>query len=412
MSHPASQADLHPLHRIWRVLPAGLRRTAWREASALLAPRPDAVPPPAAGGLAICGEWLRDSGLGEGARLMHAGLQSLGVASWLIDAAPRLPGAAPPAPFVMPPAGAPLIVHVNAPMLPDVLRHLPRDALRGRRIIGYWAWELPTVPPSWQIGRRFVHEIWAPSQFTADALAGLVQGGVRVVPHPVAIAPPAASGLGRGDFGLPQDAFVVLTSFSLASSFARKNPLAAITAFQKAFADSPAHLLVLKIAHAEHWPGDVALLRRAIAGAGNIMLDTRTLPRADSHALTSCADVVLSLHRSEGFGLVPAEAMLLGKPVVATDWSATHEFLDAACGVPIPYTLVPAVDPRGVFEAPGATWAEADTDAAAAALRRLAGDRDARLALGEAARRAAMARLGTMKLRTAVEALGLRTLNL
>jgi glycosyltransferase involved in cell wall biosynthesis len=292
-------------------------------------------------------------------------------------------------------------------MMPDALRHLPHGALRGRRIIGYWAWELPTVPAAWRIGSRFVHEIWAPSQFTADALSGLGLGHVRIVPHPVAVTPPAPSGLGRGDFGLPLDAFVVLTSFSLASSFARKNPLAAIAAFQKAFGESPAHRLVLKIAHAEHWPADVALLRRAIAGAANIMLDTRTLPRADSHALMAAADVVMSLHRSEGFGLVPAEAMLLGKPVIATDWSATREFIDDSCGVPIPYTLIPAVDPRGVFEAPGATWAEADIDAGAAALRRLASDREARLALGSAARASALARLGTGKLRAAVEALGL-----
>ena len=58
---------------------------------------------------------------------------------------------------------------------------------------------------------------------------------------------------------------------------------------------------------------------------GNVRLHTRDLSRADSHALIACADIVLSLHRSEGFGLVPAEAMLLGKPVVATDWSATAE---------------------------------------------------------------------------------------
>ena len=83
----------------------------------------------------------------------------------------------------------------------------------------------------------------------------------------------------------------------------------------------------------------------------------------------AACDVVLSLHRSEGFGLVPAEAMLLGKPVVATDWSGTTEFLDADCAALVPAKMVPARDPRGVFEAPGAVWAEPDGDAAAAWLR-------------------------------------------
>jgi glycosyltransferase involved in cell wall biosynthesis len=398
---------LHPLHRLWQAVPAGTRRAAWRRATAMLAPKPDKGLPAVAAGIGVCGEWRRASGLGEGARLMHAGLESLGVPSWLVDAAPFVPGHAQAAPDAMPPPGAPLVVHVNAPSLPDALRRLPHGALRGRRIIGYWAWELPLVPRAWRDGARFVHEIWAPSHFTAAALESLAPGRVRVVPHPVAVAPPLPSALGRTDFGLPDSAFVVLTSFSLASSFARKNPLAAIAAFRAAFGDSPQHRMVLKLAHTEHWPGDLRRLQEAVAGCANIMLDARTLPRGDFHALTRCADAVLSMHRSEGFGLVPAEAMLLGRPVVATDWSATAEFITPACGIPVPYTLVPAVDPRGVFEAPGAQWAEADIGAAAAALRQLAGDPAMAMAIGEAGRCAAVRQFGTAGLARAVMALGL-----
>jgi glycosyltransferase involved in cell wall biosynthesis len=355
----------------------------------------------------VLGETTRASGLGEGARLMHAALGTLGVPAWLIDAAPRLPGDAAGAPIVMPPAGVPLVLHVNAPMLPAALLRLPRGALRGRRIIGYWAWELPTVPPAWRTGAASVHEIWAPSRFTAAALETLAPGRIRVVPHPVAARPPAPSALTRADFALPDSGFVVLTSFSLASSFARKNPLAAIAAFRAAFGDAADKMMVLKISHAEHWPDDLAALRAAIAGAPNIRLETRLLPEADSHALTRCADAVLSLHRSEGFGLVPAEAMLLGRPVIATDYSGTTDFIDASCGVPIPYTLIPASDPRGVFEAPGAMWAEADIGAAADALRSLATDPARRNMLGEAGCRAAKTRLGAAPLADALRGLGM-----
>ena len=69
---------------------------------------------------------------------------------------------------------------------------------------------------------------------------------------------------------------------------------------------------------------------------------------------------MLSLHRSEGFGLVPAEAMLLGRAVVATGWSGNMDFMDADSAALVGYRLVPARDPRGVFEAPGADWAEPD----------------------------------------------------
>jgi glycosyltransferase involved in cell wall biosynthesis len=357
-------------------------------------------------GVAVCGELARASGLGQGARLMVAALRELDVRVWEVPvadlAAPR-----PTHGTALPPAGVPLVLHVNAPMLAATLLRLPRGLVRGRRVVGYWAWELPVAPPGWAAGMPFVHEVWAPSRFTADALEGLAPGRVRVVPHPVAVAPPVPSGVGRADFGLPAGAFVVLTSFSLASSFARKNPLAAIAAFRAAFGDRADRVLVLKLSHTEHWPADLAVLRAAVADAANIRIEARTLPAADAHALTACADVVLSLHRSEGFGLVPAEAMLLGKPVVATDWSATAEFIDASVGVPVPYTLIPAVDPRGVFEAPGAVWAEADVAAAAAGLRGLAENAGRRAMLGQAARVAAARRFTSEPLRLALMAGGL-----
>ncbi|HTZ70578.1 MAG TPA: glycosyltransferase [Acetobacteraceae bacterium] len=399
-------AALHPMHLLWRGLPAGLRREAFARGAAWLAPRPDQPPPQAQGGVGVGGEWRRASGLGEGARLMFAALGELGVPAWRFAAGVPLPGETA-GEDPLPPAGVPLVLHVNAPMLPASLLRLPRGALRGRRIIGYWAWELPVAPPIWRVAVPLVHEIWVPSRFTAAALEPLAPGRVRVVPHAVAASPPVPSALSRADFALPADAFVVLTSFSLASSYARKNPEAALAAFRSAFGDRPDRLLVMKITHSEHWPADLQRLRGLIAGAANVRLETRLLPAADSYALTACADCVLSLHRSEGFGLVPAEAMSLGRAVVATDWSGTTDFLDASCGVPVPCRLVPANDPRGVFEAPGAVWAEADVSVAAAALRDLAAAPERRAALGQAARRAVQERLGTAPLQAALHGIGL-----
>ncbi len=410
-----SASAFHPLHRLWRALPARSRRRLLSRGTALLAPRPDRPPPAVVPGrgMIVGGEIGRASGLGEAARLMLRGLEAIGVPGHALQAGLRIPGdlsdadahglSRRPMPL---PAGLPLLLHVNAPLLPAALLRLPRGLLRGRRVIGHWAWELPVAPPGWQAGAGFVHEVWAPSRFTAQALEPLMPGRVRVVPYPIAAAPPRPSHLCRADFGLPDAALVTLTSFSLASSFARKNPLAAIAAHREAFGDRPDRILVVKTGAVDHHPGDMALLRAAAQGAGNIRFETRVLPMADSHALTACADIVLSLHRSEGFGLVPAEAMLLGRAVVSTDWSATAEFLDAGCGVPIPCRLVPARDPRGVFEAEGAVWADAEVGAAAQALRALAGDPQRRAMLGAEARTAARQRLGAEALRAALMSLG------
>ncbi len=413
MQVPSS--SLHPLHRLWRTLPADRRRLWLARASARLAPKPDREPPDGCDGVIVAGEVERASGLGEAARLMRRGFDALDVPAWSLQAGLRVPGEggslAPTASGAS--SGidaasrrAALLLHVNAPVLPSALLRLPRRIMRGRRVIGAWAWELEVVPASWRPACACVHELWAPSRFTARALERLMPGRVRVVPLPLALSPPMPARLDRAAFGLPEAAMLVLVSFSLASAFERKNPLGAIAAFRKAFGNRPDRVLLLKVGHSGHFPQDMQRLREAIAGCDNIRLETRMLPAADSHALTRLADIVLSLHRSEGFGLVPAEAMMLGRAVVATDWSATAEFLDEGCGVPVGYRLVPARDPRGVFQAPGAVWADADTDEAAQALRALAEAPERRAALGAAALQAGRTRFGADGLRQALDAIG------
>jgi glycosyltransferase involved in cell wall biosynthesis len=404
MAASRTATALHPLHRLWRLFPAQERRRMLARATSVLAPRPDAVPPPALGGLAVAGELSRASGLGEVARLMLCGLKRLGVPSWALDVGTAVRGVGP---ALIPPRGAPLLLHVNAPFLPLALLRMSRAALRGRRVIGYWAWELPVVPADWRAGVPFVHEAWVLSSFTAGAVEPLLPGRVRVVTPPVAVAPPEPSALDRAAFGLPENAVVVLVSFSLASSLERKNPLQAIAAFRAAFGARADRVLVLKVGNPGDFPADFERLRAAVAEAPNIRLETRILPPRDSHALTRAADIVLSLHRSEGFGLIPAEAMLLGKPVIATGWSGNMDFMDNDSSALIGYRLVPARDPRGVFEAPGAMWAEPHQQQAVAELTRLADDAEARAALGGRARQAATERLGPDSLAAALRSIGL-----
>lgn len=401
---------LHVLHRLWRAMPVQARRRWLAHAAAMLAPRPDQPPPPARGGVAVAGEIGRASGLGEGARLMLAGLAELGVPGWGISAGLRVPGETDDVPGSLqglPPPGAVLALHINAPHVAAALLQLPRRLVAGRRVIGCWAWELPEVPPEWRTGVPFVHEAWVPSRFTAAAIEKIMPGRVRIVPHCVAARPPAPSVMDRAAFGLPADAVVVLVSFSLASSFVRKNPLAAIAVHRQAFGNRADRILVMKVGHVAGYDADMALMRHAAGDAGNIRFETRILPVADNHALIACADIVLSLHRSEGFGLVLAEAMLLGRATIATDWSGNTDFMDATSAAMVPYRLIPAADPRGVFQAPGAVWADADIGAAATHLARLADDPALRAQLGGAGRAMALQRLGTAPLAAALRGIGL-----
>ena len=383
--------SLHPLHRAWRWLPAGPRRRAVDAAIAAVAPRPDRPAPAARHGVVVAGELDRASGLGEGGRLMLAGLRSLGVPA--VAAGGLLPD------------GAPLVVHAAGPQTPLALLRLGRAAVRGRRVIGYWAWELPVLPPSWRAAGAFVHELWVPSRFTAAAMEPWFPGRVRVVPHPVACDPPVAVRADRAAHGLPADAVVTVVQFNLASSFVRKNPLDAVAAHHAAFGDRADRVLLFRVLNPGDFPDDLATLRAALRP--NMRIDTRTLARDENHALMAACDIVLSLHRSEGFGLVLAEAMLLGLPVVATDWSGNTDFMDASCAMMVPARLVAAVDPRGVYDMAGALWAAPDVAAAAAQLRHLADDPSLRHMLGRAGWAAARVRLGADGLSAAVRALGL-----
>jgi glycosyltransferase involved in cell wall biosynthesis len=395
-------------HRLWRMLPPRQRRRMFTEVAALFAPRIDRITPKAKLGVAVLGELTQPVGLGEGARLMLRALESLNVASWAMDIGSFLPPVNRKARIVTqpsPPAGAPLVIHVNAPLLPLALLRLPRTLVRGRPVVGYWAWELPDLPDNWRAGARCVHEVWVPSDFTAAAIARLLPGRVRVVPHPLTIAPPVPAALDRSAFGWPVDAVVVLVSANLASSFARKNPLGAIAAFRAAFGDRRDRLLILKIGGVDHFPQDFAKITAAVADAPNIRIDTNVYPPSVTHALTAAADVVLSLHRSEGFGLVAAEAMLLGKPVIATGWSGNMTFMDTESAALVEWRLVPTNDERGVYY--GSKWAEPDQRSAVTHLRHLADDTAARAALGARGRRHALAQLGANALADAVRALGL-----
>ena len=105
--------------------------------------------------------------------------------------------------------------------------------------------------------------------------------------------------------------------------------------------------------------------------------------------------------------MVLAEAMLLGRAAISTNWSVNVDFMDETSAAMVAYRMIPAVDPRGVFQASGAVWAEADLGAAVTHLTLLADDPIARATLAGAGRVMAQQRLGTAPLAAALRGIGL-----
>ncbi|MBI3465056.1 MAG: glycosyltransferase family 4 protein [Planctomycetes bacterium] len=226
---------------------------------------------------------------------------------------------------------------------------------------GIWYWELESAPPEWAQYADLIHEVWAPTEFIARALE-------RVVPTPII---PLLPGLKlrsipsrpRSQLGLPEDRFLFLFVFAMSSIVERKNPLAVIEAFARAFRGSERVALAIKVLRGDAHPTAFRQLVRAAKKAGVIIID-QVMSREESYALMNACDCYVSLHRAEGLGLTMAEAMLMGKPVIATGYSGNLSFMTPSNSLLVDYRLVPI----RTFTPPyskGSLWAEPSVEHAA-----------------------------------------------
>ncbi len=269
-------------------------------------------------------------------------------------------------------ATAPIqLFNINADQLPRTIDHLG-NALRAdayRIIMPFW--ELEEFPKPWLKAFDCVDEVWAPTRYIQSMLAPCVKIPVTYMPLPLAFTPPPK--LARSAFGLPEDAFLFFFAFDFFSFIERKNPLAAVRAFQRAFSSikgAAKPKLVIKTLNADVVADKSRALRDCLRDDPDIILIDEALQREQVLQLINACDAVVSLHRSEGLGLIVAEAMSLGKPVIATDYSATTELVSPKTGWPVDFKLVPLAEGEYPF-AEGQVWAEVDEVHAAWQMRQV-----------------------------------------
>jgi hypothetical protein len=174
----------------------------------------------------------------------------------------------------------------------------------------------------------------------------------------------------RVDFGLPEKAYLYSFAFDINSSAARKNPEGLIAAFQKAFPLSGKEDvgLVLKISHPETSCKLWRTIRKAAAGDARIHLIEKTMRRPELLALFNACDCFVSLHRAEGFGRCLAEALLLGKQLIATGFSGNLDFCHEPRVALVRHKMVP-LKPGDYMWGEGQEWADPDLDHAADLMR-------------------------------------------
>ena len=272
---------------------------------------------------------------------------------------------------------------VNADQVPVFVEKMGAETLEGRYNIGVWAWEVDDLPAAMAKSGDYFDEVWGISEYTANSIRRRVRVPVRAFPLPVVM--PEVLARPRRELGLP-DGFLALFCFDFGSVFDRKNPLAVIEAFRRAFPQPGEAQLCIKTVNGARHAADLERLRVAATGRSDIVITDGYRSHEEQMALMQACDVYVSLHRAEGFGLTVAEAMALGKPVITTAWSSTMEFTSDENSYLVPAKVVPV--PKGTPVYPTtARWAEPDVEAAAAALRRVYEKPEEANAIGARARR-------------------------
>jgi glycosyltransferase involved in cell wall biosynthesis len=262
--------------------------------------------------------------------------------------------------------------------------YLGKGFFERRYNIGYPFWELSKFPRAWIPPMQLLlDEVWAPSTFIQKALAEALG---KAVPYmPVGVVLPKVPKLGREHFGLPADQYIFFFAFDCYSFIDRKNPYAVVAAFKKAF-----HLgnekvgLIMKAMNAKESSENWKRLILDIGGDKRIRLINETMDKLELLSFKSECDCYISLHRAEGLGLGPLESMLLGKPVILTNYSGSTDYANEDNSCLVDYSLIPIQEGQYVFHE-NQVWADPDVEHAAWHMKRLASDPELGIALGKKA---------------------------
>ena len=257
---------------------------------------------------------------------------------------------------------------MNADVTPAFVQRAGPAFFASRHTIGYWSGKSIHCRPM-HAAFDHVDEVWTASDYVADIVRNAAAGRrpVFTVPLPL-VAPSTSRAFTREQLGLPPDRFLFLFVFDFLSVMERKNPLGAMEAFCKAFAPGEGPVLVLKSINGRDRMSQLERLRQAAADRSDILIRDGYVSADEKNALIAACDCYVSLHRAEGLGLTLAEAMTLGKPVIATGYSGNRHFMTDENSFLVDYKLTQVSGDSGPYPSDG-RWAEPDLNHAAQLMR-------------------------------------------
>lgn len=259
------------------------------------------------------------------------------------------------------------IIHLNPPDLALAHATLDKNIWNFKYNIAFWLWELEEFPDEWIKCFSFVDEIWTPSEFASNSIRKKTSLPVNTIKY--SISAPIDDAYNRKYFSIPDDKFLFLCMYDSNSTINRKNPIGTIESFKKAFSKDDTNIgLVIKVNNPQQ--NDIDIIKKMLEGYENIYIIPKIMTKTEVNSLIKICDVFVSLHRAEGFGLPLAEAMFLGTPTIATNWSANTEFMNQENACMVDYNMV-YLEEDYVMYKKGNKWADPNIEQAAEYMKKL-----------------------------------------
>ncbi|MDB6031237.1 MAG: hypothetical protein JWM16_1575, partial [Verrucomicrobiales bacterium] len=248
--------------------------------------------------------------------------------------------------------------------------------------IGRTMFETDRIAPEWVTACNQMDEVWVPSAFNVETFA---QSGVerdKLVVMPEAVDENEFNPEKHGPLPLPNKAkFNFLAIFEWSS---RKAWDVLLSAYLREFSGADDVCLYLRTYQFSKPDGDpsegiwnfirdhAAKLDLGDKPWPRIHLIAEQIPQADLPRLYKAADCLVAPSRGEGWGRPHHEAMMMGLPVIATNWSGNTEFMNEENSFLVNYELVEAkyLEPE-LYHYRGHRWANPSESHLRATMRKV-----------------------------------------
>jgi len=209
-----------------------------------------------------------------------------------------------------------VVLHLEPHDYASIYNRFPE--LRTKYVISYCVWEASELPETYQRSLALVQEVWTASQYCVGVIKQHHCNVFRI-PHTMErelhnhqIDDDIVRRLICYD---PQNYYFLAIGRTLGS---RKNLAGLVSLFETTAPSMPNARLIVK-----GLPRDPILQSQD----PRVIYLPIGLSESQINALYKAIDVYVSAHHSEGWGLTLSDAMLFGKPVVATGYSGNLEFM-------------------------------------------------------------------------------------